>query len=54
MFVTGGAFTDRAREFVAMTPNVVVEKPFEAETVRRLARSLIPKPLDLHGSDASD
>lgn len=47
VFVTGGAFTDRAREFVAATPNVVVEKPFEADTVRRLTRDRTPEPRDV-------
>jgi CheY-like chemotaxis protein len=29
VFLTGGAFTDRARTFVALTKAPVVEKPFE-------------------------
>jgi len=35
VFVTGGAFTARARRFVAEVDNLVIEKPFTAEAVRR-------------------
>jgi PAS domain S-box-containing protein len=31
VFVTGGAFTPAARDFVARVPNAILEKPFEAE-----------------------
>jgi PAS domain S-box-containing protein len=31
VFVTGGAFTQAARDFVATVPNAVLEKPFDAE-----------------------
>jgi signal transduction histidine kinase/ActR/RegA family two-component response regulator len=34
VFMTGGAFTDRAREFLARVAPIVVTKPFEAATVR--------------------
>ncbi len=36
VFVTGGAFTERARAFVTRVPNPLVEKPFDAQTVLRL------------------
>ncbi|HSM92531.1 MAG TPA: ATP-binding protein [Anaeromyxobacteraceae bacterium] len=34
VFLTGGAFTDRAREFVALTRAPVIEKPFELQRLR--------------------
>jgi two-component system NtrC family sensor kinase len=44
VFVTGGAFTERARDFVDRTPNACLEKPFEAarlrEAVRRAGRAV--------------
>jgi two-component system cell cycle sensor histidine kinase/response regulator CckA len=33
VFMTGGAFTPRAREFVAQVPNVTLEKPFDKSMV---------------------
>ena len=41
IFMTGGAFTPRAREFVASVPNHVLEKPFSADSVETLVASLI-------------
>jgi CheY-like chemotaxis protein len=42
VFVTGGAFTDAAREFLDRVPNARLEKPLERaalrEAVRRVAR----------------
>jgi signal transduction histidine kinase len=35
VFLTGGAFTDRARAFVALTRAPVVEKPFEQAQLKR-------------------
>jgi len=35
VFLTGGAFTNRAREFLDRTPNRWLEKPFDASTLRR-------------------
>jgi PAS domain S-box-containing protein len=41
VFVTGGAFTPAARDFVASVPNAVLEKPFDEEKlVAVLARHL--------------
>ncbi len=40
VFVTGGAFTSEAEEFLASVPNEVIRKPFSAESVRAaLART---------------
>lgn len=41
IFMTGGAFTPRARAFVASVPNHVLEKPFSADSVETLVASLI-------------
>jgi CheY-like chemotaxis protein len=41
IFMTGGAFTPRAREFIASVPNRVLEKPFSADLVEVLVGSLI-------------
>jgi two-component system cell cycle response regulator len=40
VFVTGGATTARAHEFVATVPNRIVEKPFESSKLRELVRDL--------------
>jgi CheY-like chemotaxis protein len=36
IFVTGGAFTARAREFVESVPNLRIEKPFSVQQLRAL------------------
>jgi CheY-like chemotaxis protein len=41
IFMTGGAFTPRAREFIASVPNHVLEKPFSADSVEALVASMI-------------
>ena len=41
VFMTGGAFTPRAREFVAKVPNHVLEKPFSADAVETLVASIV-------------
>lgn len=38
VFMTGGAFTPEAREFVKQTPLVCLEKPFELHQIRDLVR----------------
>jgi PAS domain S-box-containing protein len=46
VFLTGGAFTPGAREFLARVPNARIEKPFEPEQLRDLvARILAEHPL---------
>jgi two-component system cell cycle sensor histidine kinase/response regulator CckA len=40
VFITGGAFTDRARDFIAEVPNPVVEKPFDLATIRRVVEKM--------------
>jgi CheY-like chemotaxis protein len=34
VFITGGAFTQRARDFLATVPNPRIDKPFEASAIR--------------------
>jgi CheY-like chemotaxis protein len=41
LFVTGGAFTPRAREFLERVPNARIEKPFEVGALVDLVRSLV-------------
>jgi CheY-like chemotaxis protein len=40
VFVTGGAFTPRAREFLERVTNARVEKPIDFQNLRLLLRSL--------------
>jgi two-component system cell cycle sensor histidine kinase/response regulator CckA len=40
VFMTGGAFTPRAAEFLASVPNLRLEKPFDLNQVRQLVRKL--------------
>ena len=40
VFMTGGAFTPRAAEFLALVSNRRIEKPFDLSQVRRLVREL--------------
>jgi CheY-like chemotaxis protein len=40
VFLTGGAFTSRAKSFLAEVPNPRLEKPFDASKLRALIRTL--------------
>jgi two-component system cell cycle sensor histidine kinase/response regulator CckA len=40
VFMTGGAFTERARDFLAKHPGVQLEKPFNIEDIEKLLRGL--------------
>ena len=40
VFMTGGAFTARARSFLESIPNKTIEKPFGPEALRRVLRTL--------------
>ena len=42
VFMTGGAFTPRARQFLEEMTNDFVEKPFELRVVRELVRQRAP------------
>ena len=39
-FMTGGAFTDRTREFLARTPRPIVEKPVDVAALRALVAAM--------------
>jgi CheY-like chemotaxis protein len=39
VFITGGAFTPRARAFLDRVPNARIDKPFDAANVRSLVHS---------------
>jgi CheY-like chemotaxis protein len=41
IFLTGGAFTARAREFLDTTPNPRLEKPFNLLKLRALVNGLV-------------
>jgi CheY-like chemotaxis protein/two-component sensor histidine kinase len=41
IFVTGGAFTPRAREFLARVPNARVEKPIDFQNLRLMIRNIL-------------
>jgi PAS domain S-box-containing protein len=41
VFVSGGAFTQGARDFLARVPNPTLEKPFDETAVRRVVRELV-------------
>jgi CheY-like chemotaxis protein len=41
VFMTGGAFTERARDFLASVPNPRIDKPFEIEGIRSLVSELL-------------
>ncbi|MFO0676025.1 MAG: PAS domain S-box protein [Polyangiaceae bacterium] len=41
IFVTGGAFTTRARSFLEARPNPYLDKPFDPEVLRRVVREKV-------------
>ena len=41
IFLTGGAFTPRARQFLDAVPNLRVDKPFEIKNLRALVRDIL-------------
>ena len=44
VFLTGGAFTPGARDFLQRVPNQRVEKPFEPAALRELVLRLLAEP----------
>jgi two-component system NtrC family sensor kinase len=42
LFLTGGAFTVKAREFLDQVPNARLEKPFDVLTLRAMVNRLVP------------
>jgi hypothetical protein len=48
VFMTGGAFTPAAREYLDAVPNIRLEKPFDARGLRQAVdRILLLEPADL-------
>jgi CheY-like chemotaxis protein len=43
VFMTGGTFSPRARDFLDQVPNERLDKPFDLQTVRNLAKSRMPQ-----------
>jgi len=41
VFMTGGAFTDRAKQFLATVPNEVIEKPFSLQDLERIVATRV-------------
>ena len=41
IFLTGGAFTPRAREFLSRVSNPKLEKPFDPQGLRNLVREAL-------------
>jgi CheY-like chemotaxis protein len=41
VFMTGGAFTARARDFLASVPNPRIHKPFQIQGIRSLVSELL-------------
>jgi PAS domain S-box-containing protein len=41
VLITGGAFTEAARDFLARVPNARIEKPFDSDTVRAVVRGMV-------------
>ena len=46
VFMTGGAFTARARDFLERAPNARVDKPFDVCSLRALVRAQVLQPPD--------
>jgi len=42
IFLSGGAFTEVAREFFRRVPNPQIEKPFDPQQLRDLIRRSLP------------
>jgi PAS domain S-box-containing protein len=50
VFVSGGAFTPGARDFLARVPNPTLEKPFDEAAVKRVVRELVMSQLAAAGN----
>ncbi len=49
VFITGGAFTDRAREFLVRSGRPQIAKPFAPETLRDAVRNLLAETASARG-----
>jgi hypothetical protein len=45
VFLTGGAFTARARAFIEDTTNVVIQKPYDLTRIRKLIAERLVRAL---------
>jgi signal transduction histidine kinase/CheY-like chemotaxis protein len=45
IFMTGGAFTQGSRDFLAKVPNAQLTKPFKLDQLERAIAALVPRPL---------
>jgi CheY-like chemotaxis protein len=50
VFVSGGAFTPGARDFLARVPNPTLEKPFDEAAVKRVVREFVQRNAEAVGS----
>jgi PAS domain S-box-containing protein len=50
VFITGGTFSEWAREFLARVPNECIEKPFDAEHLRGVVRRQVQRRHE-HGAE---
>ena len=41
VFITGGAFTPKAREYLANVGNLTIEKPFDVKALKQQVREMI-------------
>jgi DNA-binding NtrC family response regulator len=41
IFITGGAFTTRAREYLSKEDNITLEKPFDVTSFRKLVKDRV-------------
>jgi len=48
VFITGGVFTERAREFLDRIPNPRLEKPFDLAQLRQVVGDALAKPRNIH------
>ena len=47
VFITGGAFTLAAREFLNRVPNERFDKPFDASRLRMLAKMMVDHDMEM-------
>jgi hypothetical protein len=45
VFITGGAFTATAQEFLSRVPNPRLEKPFDVDLVGEITRARLERPV---------
>ena len=53
MFMTGGAYSDRAREFLARVPNMRIDKPFDIGQLRAMVRARVKQQQQQRGKSGA-